>query len=241
MPNLTVTVLFMQNSTLYQATKIIKVPPAQQRLQVQITPAKDVLQPQQSVAYDVFTRDASGKPASADVSFGVVDEAIYSLYPDISGDMIGVLYPLRSIQASVDTSLDYYFSGEAGDKSPMLAMREARYRPQLAQVKPGNEAKPRVRKAFPDTAFWAPNVHTDATGHAHVTLHVPRLADDMAHHRPCDHRGHEGGVRDQPRAGAQECHRAHGHTALHDQGRRDHASSDRTQLPRHLRYRQRFL
>ena len=52
-------------------------------------------------------------------------------------------------------------------------MRNARYRPQLAQVKPGNEAKPRVRKAFPDTAFWAPNVHTDATGHAHVTLTFP--------------------------------------------------------------------
>ena len=95
MPNITVTVLFMQNNTLYQATKIIKVPPAQQRLQVQITPAKDVLQPQQSVAYDVFTRDSSGKPASADLSFGVVDEAIYSLYPDISGDMVRALYPLR--------------------------------------------------------------------------------------------------------------------------------------------------
>jgi uncharacterized protein YfaS (alpha-2-macroglobulin family) len=87
--------------------------------------------------------------------------------------MVGVLYPRRSIEASVDTSLDYYFSGEAGVKSPMLAMREARYRPQLAQVKPGNEAKPRVRKAFPDTAFWAPNVHTDSTGHAHVTFTFP--------------------------------------------------------------------
>ena len=52
-------------------------------------------------------------------------------------------------------------------------MRNARYRPQLAQVKPGNEAKPRVRKAFPDTAYWAPNVHTDATGHAHVSLTFP--------------------------------------------------------------------
>jgi hypothetical protein len=52
-------------------------------------------------------------------------------------------------------------------------MRNARYRPQLTQVKPGNEAKPRIRKAFPDTAFWAPNVHTDATGHAHVSLTFP--------------------------------------------------------------------
>jgi uncharacterized protein YfaS (alpha-2-macroglobulin family) len=173
MPNITVSVLFLKNDTLYQATKIIKVPPAQQRLQVDITPAKDIFQPQQTVAYDVLTRDASGKPVSADVAVGVVDEAIYSLYPDISGDMVNVLYPRRFLEAMVDTSLNYYFSGEAGDKSPLLAMRDARYHPQMAQVKPGNEAKPRVRKAFPDTAYWAPEVHTDASGHAHVSFAFP--------------------------------------------------------------------
>ena len=32
---------------------------------------------------------------SADFSFGVVDEAIYSLYPDSSGDMVKKLYPNR--------------------------------------------------------------------------------------------------------------------------------------------------
>ena len=71
----------------------------------------------------------------------MVDEAIYSLYPDSSGDMVQRLYPQRYAESQVDSSLDYYFSGEAGTKSPMLAMRNARYRPQLAQVKPGNEAE----------------------------------------------------------------------------------------------------
>src|ERR1019366_2593656 len=122
---------------------------------------------------DVVTRDFAGKPVSADPSFGVVDEAIYSLYPDSSGDMVGALYPQRYVNSQVDSSLDYYFSGEAGTKSPLLAMRNAHYHPQLAQVKPGNEAHPRVRKAFPDTAFWAPNVHTDAGGHASVSPPFP--------------------------------------------------------------------
>jgi hypothetical protein len=172
-PNVTVDAMFIKDNTLYQATKELKVPPVQQQLQVEITPAKDVFQPQQTAAYDVATRDFAGKPVSADLSFGVVDEAIYSLYPDSSGDMVRALYPERYVESQVDSSLAYYFSGEAGDKSPMLALRNARYRPQLAQVKPGNEAKPRVRKAFPDTAFWAPNVHTDAGGHAHVSLSFP--------------------------------------------------------------------
>jgi uncharacterized protein YfaS (alpha-2-macroglobulin family) len=172
-PNITVDALFLKDNTLYQASKVIKVPPAQQQLQVLLTPTKDVFQPQQSATYDVSTRDFAGKPVSADLSFGVVDEAIYSLYPDSSGNMVSSLYPQRSVYASVDTSLDYYFSGEAGLKSPMLAMRNARYRPQLAQVKPDNEAQPRVRKAFPDTAFWAPDVHTDANGHARVNVTFP--------------------------------------------------------------------
>lgn len=172
-PNVTVSALFVKNGTVYQATNVLKVPPVQQQLQVKITPARDVFQPQQSAVYDVVTNDFSGRPVSADLSFGVVDEAIYSLYPDSSGDMVRRLYPNRYVEAQVDSSLEYYFSGEAGTKSPMLAMRNARYSPQLAQVKPGNEAKPRVRKAFPDTAFWAPNVHTDAAGHARVSLTFP--------------------------------------------------------------------
>jgi uncharacterized protein YfaS (alpha-2-macroglobulin family) len=172
-PNVTVEAMFIKDNTLYQATKELKVPPVQQQLQVEITPAKDVFQPQQTATYDVVTRDFAGKPVSADLSFGVVDEAIYSLYPDSSGDMVRALYPERYLESQVDSSLEYYFSGEAGNKSPMLALRNARYRPQLAQVKPGDEAKPRVRKAFPDTAFWAPNVHTDAGGHAHVSLTFP--------------------------------------------------------------------
>lgn len=172
-PNVTVSALFIKNNTLFQATKMIKVPPAQQQLQVTVTPSKEVFQPQQQATYDVTTRDFAGKPVSAELSLGVVDEAIYSLYPDTSGDMVKALYPQRYSSAQTDSSLDYYFSGSAGDKSPMLAMRANRYRPQLAQVKPGNEAKPRVRKAFPDTAFWQPSIHTDANGHATVALTFP--------------------------------------------------------------------
>jgi alpha-2-macroglobulin len=146
----------------------------QQQLQIDITPAKDVFEPQQTASYEVFARDYQGKPVSADFSFGVVDEAIYSLYPDSSGDMVKKLYPDRYVYAAVDSSLQYYFSGKAGLKSPLLAERAARYRPQLAQVKPGNDVvQPRVRKAFPDTAYWSPSIHTDAGGHAHVTLSFP--------------------------------------------------------------------
>jgi alpha-2-macroglobulin len=172
-PNITVEAMFIKDNTLYQASKNLKVPPVQQQLQVEITPTHDIFQPQQTAEYGVMTRDSTGKPVSAELSFGVVDEAIYSLYPDTSGDMVRRLYPERPDYPQIDSSLTYYFSGEAGTKSPMFAMRRSRYRPQLAQVKPGNEAKPRIRKAFPDTAYWNPSVRTDAGGHAHVSLTFP--------------------------------------------------------------------
>ena len=173
-PNLELNVAFIRNDQLYQANLSIKVPPLQQQLQIDITPEKQVFQPQQTAGYDVFARDWQGKPVSADFSFGVVDEAIYSLYPDSSGDMVKKLYPDRYVFAAIDSSLQYYFSGRAGLKSPQLAERASRYRPQLAQVKPGNDVvQPRVRKAFPDTAYWSPSVHTDAAGHAHITLTFP--------------------------------------------------------------------
>jgi alpha-2-macroglobulin len=173
-PNLEVSVEFIKNNQLYTATKQIKVPPVQEQLQIEIAPLRQVFQPQQAAVYDVYTRDYEGKPVSADFSFGVVDEAIYSIMPDTSGDMVRKLYPDRYVYAPIDSSLQYYFSGQAGTKSPILAERESRYRPQLAQVKPGNDAvQPKVRKAFPDTAYWAPSLHTDAQGHARVTMQFP--------------------------------------------------------------------
>ena len=173
-PNLEVSVTFLKDGQLYQATQQIKVPPVEQQLQVEIKRNKDVFQPEQPAEYDVYTRDYRGTPVSADISFGVVDEAIYSIYPDASGDMVKTLYPNRFSYAAVDSSLQYYFSGSAGDKSPELAQRVSRYRPQLAQVKPGNDmVQPKVRKAFPDTAYWAASIHTDAQGHAHVKFSFP--------------------------------------------------------------------
>ena len=170
-PNLTVDVVFLKDEKIYQRQRNLAVPTSQQKLQLTITPAADTFQPQQSAAYDVTAHDSTGAPVSADFSFGVVDEAVYSVEPDSSGSILNALYPQREINPDIEESLTYYFTGEAGTRSPLLAQR--RFRPQLAQVKPSIDAAPRIRKDFPDTAFWQPDVHTDATGHARVTLTFP--------------------------------------------------------------------
>ena len=76
---------------------------------------------------------------------------------------------------SRNTSFNFYFYGEAGTKSPLLAkLNGGLFHPRMAQVKPGSDLiVPKVRKAFPDTAYWNPNVHTGADGHARVTFTFP--------------------------------------------------------------------
>ena len=170
-PNLTVDVVFLSDEKIYQGQRNIAVPTTQQKLQLTITPASETFQPQQSAAYDVTAHDATGAPVSADFSFGVVNEAVYSVEPDSSGNILNAFYPQRETNPDIENSLTYYFMGEAGTRSPLLAQR--RFHPQLAQVKPSINSAPRIRKDFPDTAFWQPDVHTDATGHARITLTFP--------------------------------------------------------------------
>lgn len=69
-----------------------------------------------------------------------MDEAIYSLYPDFSCEIVRHLYR-RYVEADIESSLDYYFSSEAGMKWPMLALRNARYRPHPAQMEAGQRGQ----------------------------------------------------------------------------------------------------
>jgi alpha-2-macroglobulin len=104
----------------------------------------------------------------------VVDEALYSVRPDTTRDIVASFYPQREVYLEPQTSFEFYFEGEAGTKSPMLAGLAGLYHPRMAQVKPGSDlVVPKVRKAFPDTAYWNPDVHTGADGHARVEFTFP--------------------------------------------------------------------
>ena len=58
----------------------------------------------------------------ADLSFGVVDEALYSVRPDTTRrHRRFVLSEARTSYLDPQTSFDFFFSGQAGTKSPLLA------------------------------------------------------------------------------------------------------------------------
>jgi len=173
-PNLVVSAILVHDDQIMTAQKSLKVPLVERTLTITATPAKTQYEPGDKASFDVKAVDSAGNPAQADFSFGTVDEALYSVRPDTTGDIVASFYPQREVYLQPQTSFEFYFEGEAGTKSPMLAGMAGLYHPRMAQVKPGSDlVVPKVRKAFPDTAYWNPDVRTGADGHAHVEFNFP--------------------------------------------------------------------
>jgi uncharacterized protein YfaS (alpha-2-macroglobulin family) len=174
-PNLMVNAVIVHENQVITAQKSLKVPLVERTLTITATPNKTQYLPGENGSFDVLAVDYQGKPVEADLSFGEVDEALYSVRPDSSGDIVASFYPRRYVYLNPQSSFEFFFSGEAGTKSPLLArLGDGLYHPRLAQVKPGSDlVVPKVRKAFPDTAYWNPNVHTGPDGHARVEFNFP--------------------------------------------------------------------
>jgi len=175
-PNLIVDAVMVHDNQVITAQKSLKVPLVERTLTITVTPDKQKYLPEEKGNFDVYAVDSNGKPVEADLSFGEVDEALYSVRPDTTGDLVSYFYPNRFVYLNPQSSFDFFFSGEAGKKSPLLASlgNAGMYHPRMAQVKPGSDlVVPKVRKAFPDTAYWSPTVRTGSDGHAHVTFNFP--------------------------------------------------------------------
>jgi uncharacterized protein YfaS (alpha-2-macroglobulin family) len=171
-PNIWITAVAMSKNRLVQGTKMIKVPPVQHQLAVDLKPSKPEFRPGEPAAYLLEAKDSAGRPvANAEFSVGVVDEAIYAIRPEAAPEILPYFYGREWNRVNTDTSLSYYFHGEAGKRRMQLA-RVRPFRPN-AQLKPDRMVQPKIRRLFPDTAFWSAEVRTDSAGKAQVKLEFP--------------------------------------------------------------------
>ncbi|GAB4362497.1 MAG: hypothetical protein OHK0021_06550 [Bryobacter sp.] len=168
-PNITVTAAFLKQGKLYQGRATLRVPPAEKELALTVTPVKAEFKPGEPARYDVVAKDHRGQPVRAEISLGVVDEALYAVQRETVQTPLSFFYGNIYSDVSSSSSLRYYFRNEAGTR----AMRLAQIRPSLGQLKPERVGDPRVRKAFPDTAFWVANLLTDASGRGQVEFAFP--------------------------------------------------------------------
>jgi alpha-2-macroglobulin len=176
-PNIFVGAVFVWDNEVYEGSKSLNVPAIERRLNIEIMPAKQQFEPGEAATYNINAKDWRGNPVQAELSIGVVDDAVYAVEPDTAGDIVRAFYGQRESQVQTQTSFEFFFHGEAGKRPMQLANAmegvAGGVRHSLAQVKATEFVQPKIRKAFPDTAFWQAAIHTDANGQAVAKLSFP--------------------------------------------------------------------
>ena len=174
-PNVFVSAVFLHDDKLYQASKSLKVPAVQQKLQIDIQPSKKQFQPGEKATYTLVARDANGRPVEGELSFGIVDEALYAIRAETTPDIHEYFYGPVYDRVGTESSLNFYFSGHAGKREMFLTKNSGFGNGRaLAQLKPSDSmVEPKVRKVFSDTALWLAEVRTDSRGRAVAELTFP--------------------------------------------------------------------
>ncbi|MFN2493103.1 MAG: alpha-2-macroglobulin [Pyrinomonadaceae bacterium] len=172
-PNVFLNVSYVKGGDMYTTDQRLVVPARDKMLNLQIISNKEEYKPRETASYTVLARNVDGAPVSgAEISVGVVDEAIYSVSPDYAGNIRSEFYGMRYNSVETHLSISYNFTGFAGDKPIELAKNKSTY--QLADFKnEGDLVQPTIRKNFKDTAFWQPDVVTGADGRATVKVNLP--------------------------------------------------------------------
>src|SRR6266566_1669856 len=172
-PNVFLNVSYVKGGDMYTSDQRLVVPARDKMLNLEIISNKKEYKPREAASYTILARNVDGAPVSgAEVSLGVVDEAIYSVAPDFAGNIKSEFYGMRYNSVETHLSINYTFTGFAGDKPIDLAKNKQTY--QLADFKnEGDLVQPTIRKNFKDTAFWQPDVVTGADGRATIKVNLP--------------------------------------------------------------------
>ena len=138
--------------------------------------------------------DAAGAPVSAQVSLGVIDEAVYAMQADDTPDPRALLLPPR-VQPRGHRLLARLLLHRLLRLGASAAGRPRRSRPfTLADFKGDKEVQPQVRKDFPDAIYWLGDLVTDAHGQAKVAIKYPDALTTWRLTARASHHGHQAGV-----------------------------------------------
>ncbi len=149
-PNCYITATMQRSRALFTSSAGVTLPDADTRIMISIAPAKEKYLPGEKATVRFTVGDENGKPLRADLSLGVVDEAIYSIRPDHTPKMLDFFY--AKISNWVLTNYSY----------PITVLAGA-----------AKEGKVKVREKFEDTAFWKADIRTGDDGRAEVSFDLP--------------------------------------------------------------------
>ena len=166
-----VNVAFVHDDRLNRAERRLSVPPTTRTLQVSVEPAAAVARPRNPASVTLRVTDADGRPVRAQLSVGVVDEALYAVKPDTTPDPVRFFHRRWYSRVGTQFSRDYSFVGYSGREVLQLAQRRRPFT--LADFKGERPVRPEVRREFPDAIYWNATLMTDDAGLATVKLTYP--------------------------------------------------------------------
>lgn len=144
-------------ANLLVASTNLSVAADQRRLSIDITPDRSTYGPREAATFTIQVTGADGKPAQAELSLAVVDEAIYALSQELAKDPFAAFYAERENLVRTFDSLRptrYIGGGMGGGGGDGGLLGNPRFN-------------------FPDTAYWNPKIVTDANGRAVVKVTLP--------------------------------------------------------------------
>ena len=171
-PNITFSVAYVKNNEfVFENAGILVATP---NIQVKVSADKKQYLPGDMVELSIDTTllpagaTQAGKPVSAQVSLSVVDEMIYVLQPEIAPSIVNFFYHPR--RNNVRTQYSQSFIGY-DISTNQLGVAPKNHQAQERATKVLERERP--RRDVVDTALWAPNVTTDAAGHAEISFKMP--------------------------------------------------------------------
>ncbi|MEI6914296.1 MAG: alpha-2-macroglobulin family protein, partial [Armatimonadota bacterium] len=148
-PNVTLVCTVIRGGQVHSQETELIISPKTSLLTVKISSSKPRYKPGETASYTIETLNSTGQGVPAEVSLGVVDEAIYALRNDTTPDIQKHYWGPRSKQVSTSSSIDDYYYGGV------------------------DKFENKIRKYFPDTAYWNPTLKTDSLGIVHFTFRMP--------------------------------------------------------------------
>jgi uncharacterized protein YfaS (alpha-2-macroglobulin family) len=136
----------------------LKVDAGSNALQVEISTDKQEYAPGEKAQVTITVKDAQGKPARAEVSLAVVDEAIFGLSAELTDPIFKAFYGHRGNVVSTYDSME----------------------PDRIIVEPGGRGSgggglevTQLRNDFQDTAAWFPSLYSNTQGKVRVEVPLP--------------------------------------------------------------------
>ncbi len=102
-PNVYLNALMVADANWFMDTKQVVVPPVEQFLTVAVNADREQYQPREEGTLSVSAKDVNGRPVSAEIALGLIDESVKYIQQDYAGDPRQFYYG-RKRQHSVQTS-----------------------------------------------------------------------------------------------------------------------------------------